>query len=126
MTDDSNASLRQTAEQLGLQVSEPYRVGIGWELNQLRMHLRIGQWASGPRPRQWRSARRSAWRLIRRIPLRADWGWWQCEGNLGARPRRGPTARAAERRMLRDEISTCLSARAFDGIPALRRDEETP
>jgi hypothetical protein len=105
-----NITLRQTAKQLGLTVSEPYRVGIGWELHRLLMHLAIGRWKTAPR-REWRAARRSAWRLLRRLPIRADWGIWQCEGTLGLPARRGMTARAAERRMLTDEINAALGWR---------------
>lgn len=103
-------TLRETADALGLNVSQPYRVAIGWEVDQLCMHLAIGRWRTAPR-RNWRAARRSARRLLRRLSIRADWGIWQCEGTLSRRARRGLTARAAERRMLADEIRAALDGR---------------
>jgi len=108
--------LQATAQALGVRVSSPYRVGLGWELHRLRMHLRL---------RDWRGVRRSLPRLVRRLRFRADWAVWQCEGDpqLSARPRRGLTARVAERRMLAAEISEVVRLRAAGRIERGERGE---
>jgi hypothetical protein len=109
-----NDDLRRTAAALDLTVSAPYRVALGWELDRLCMYLAVGRWRHAPR--DWHAARCALARIVRRLPHRDAWGIWQCEGTLSPRARRGLTARAAERRMLRDEIH-----QALDGLPKVRR-----
>ncbi|MER7500472.1 hypothetical protein AB0L05_27820 [Nonomuraea pusilla] len=109
----ANDFLRETAASLGLTVTEPYRVGLGWDLERLRMHLATGRWWTAPR-RNWRGVRFTLKMMLKSAGRRSWWGIWQCEGTLCLRARRGLTARAAERRMLDDEISAFLLARAFN------------
>lgn len=102
-----NTDLRHIADQLGLTVSDPYRIGLGWDLDRLRTHLRIGKGRNAPR-RNWRGVRWTLKTMASSARHRSWWGLWQCEGMLSPRARRGVTARAAERRMLRDEITAAM------------------
>lgn len=103
----SNADLRRIADQLGLTVTEPYRIGLGWDLDRLRVHLRIGKGRHAPR-RNWRGVRYTLKLMTESARSRSWWGLWQCEGTLCRYARRGLTARMAERRMLRDEINAAM------------------
>ncbi|MFI6819247.1 hypothetical protein ACIBG7_43150 [Nonomuraea sp. NPDC050328] len=103
--------LQRHALALGLKVSRPYRVALGWDLNRLAMDLAIGRWRRAP-TRNWGRARRTLARLLRSARHRSYWAIWQCEEEtLGLSARRGLTARAAERRMLADAITHALSSR---------------
>lgn len=108
-----NADLRRIADQLGLTVTEPYRVGLGWDLDRLRLHLRIGKGRAAPR-RNWRGVRWTLKLMGGSARRRSWWGLWQCEGTISRHARRGLTARAAERRMLRDEINAAMLDQGAD------------
>ncbi|MET8866506.1 hypothetical protein ABZW11_26510 [Nonomuraea sp. NPDC004580] len=102
-------TLRETGEALGLTVTKPYRIGLGWDLERLCTHLALfGRWRAAPH-RNWRGVRYTLKLMAKSARRRSWWGIWQCEGSLGLNARRGLTARAAERRMLRDEINAALS-----------------
>ncbi|MFI7468182.1 hypothetical protein [Nonomuraea sp. NPDC049646] len=99
----TNITLRTTATQLGVTVHEPYRVGLGRDLDRLANRILVG--------RDWRGVRCTLKDMAASARRRSWWGLWQCEGSLGLRARRGWTARKAEERMLRDEIHAALTGR---------------